>query len=255
MNGFFDQPDKPVVAWRKYASTIDLSQQFQRDLLVLLPYMHDDYETFGGINFAEIERYYLKAIQDECRELTEGLLKISIYKLARKEGLGDTLIDYFGSSFHFIVSTDTKHKASQGLRLRRKGQGRSKASSKRKRWALLAMHIYILYLLAKGDSNTKKEKNAEADFLREVEREKNRLGQLKTQTPEENAQAVELEFLFKNKNLLGMAKKQWNFAKLMWDSINSTASNGPDGPPNSYEIIRRVLTPGIELTPKGILQS
>ncbi len=47
-----------------------------------------------------------------------------------------------------------------------------------------------------------------------------------------------------------MAKKQWKFAKFMWKSVTA-----PDGPPNSYEIIRRIVAPNIELTPKGILQS
>ncbi len=255
MNGFFDQPDKPVVAWRKYASKIDMAQQFQRDVLVLLPYMHEDYETFGGVEFNEIEQYYVKAIDDGCVELTENLMKIVIRRLARNEQLGKPLVDYLGSSFHYIVTTTKEHKASRGLRLRKTGKGRHKKLLERKRWSALAMHIYVLFLLDEADSTRDREANAEENFLNEAIALRSQLGTLKNQTPEQKVQVAELKFLIEHDDLLELAKKQWSFAKLMWDSISSDSPNGPDRPSNSFETIRRILTPGIELTPKGILQS
>ncbi len=255
MNAFFDQPGKPAVAWRDYASQIDLRTLSYPDLLVLLPYMHEDYEALGGVKFDEIERYYAKAINDGCVELTENFMKFVIYKLARNEPLGGPLVNYLGSSLHAIVTTTKEHRASRGLRLRKSGKGQHKKILERKRWAALAMHIYVLFLLDDADSITEREASAEENFLNEARHLRSRLGNLKIQTPEQKAQVAELGFLIENKDVLAMAKRQWSFAKLMWDSINSDSSNGPNGPPNSYEIIRRVVTPDIELTPKGILQS
>lgn len=254
MNAFF-YPETSAVAWREYGVKIDLQQQCQRDLLVLLPYMHDDYEAFGGVKFDEIERYYMKAIDDGCVELTKSLMKYVIYKLARNEPLGQTIIDYIGSSFHNIVTTGKERRASNSLRLRKSGKGQHKKLLERKRWLALSMHIYILFLLDDARSITKREANAEASFLKEAHSLRSRLGNLKSQTPEQKLQVAELEFLSATKDILGMAKRHWNFANLMWDSFDSIPPNRPDGPPNSYEIIRQVVTADIELTPEGILQS
>ena len=101
---FFGQDSADAAEWMKFASSYSSSEVVLGDLLALAPYMYDDYVATGSYDLANVDRYYYDAIEDGCLDLSESLIRIILYKIARDEPLDGNLKDYLGSALHLTVN-------------------------------------------------------------------------------------------------------------------------------------------------------